>query len=204
MTLSTKQRIVASGLGLALISGATACRRDVPDPLAAQGIKPVYNERTGRLEELLSDRDHDGRAETRAFMDGAVVKYIEIDRNGDGVPDRWEYYTAAPAGRGATRPSSVIDHAEEANGKDAAITRREFYADGAISRVVDDTNLDGRPDKWERYDHGVLAQVDLDLVGKGYPSQRLRYDTTGTVVAVETDPDGTGVFRPSSSSKAKR
>lgn len=190
---------------LALVVAA-GCRDASRDRLAANGISPVYNPRTGQLEQLLSDRDHDGRAETRAFMDGAVIKYIEIDRNGDGVPDRWEYYgSESNAAAGGSAATNVIDHAEEANGPDRSITRREFYADGVIRRVVDDTNLDGRPDKWEQYDHGVLVSVELDLVGKGFPSQRLRYSASGEVTAVETDPDGRGVFQPvSPASKVKR
>ena len=116
------------------------------------------------------------RQETRAFMDGTDIKYIEIDRNGDGAPDRWEYYGTPAAAAGITAAASnVIDHAEEANGPDRTITRREFYVDGVIRRVVDDTNFDGRPDKWEQYERGVLVQVEMDLVGKGYPSRRLVY-----------------------------
>lgn len=159
------------------------------------GLAPVYNPETGRLEELLSDRDGDGRPETRAFMDGAVLKRIEIDRNGDGAPDRWEFYSggvasAAVGAGGAPR----MTHAEEANGRDARVTRREFYSDGVLRRVEDDVDGDGRPDKWEAYDAGVLVRVDLDLVGKGYASQRLVYGPGGHVIRVETDPDGDGVF----------
>ncbi len=35
---------------------------------------------------------------------------------------------------------------------------------------MDDTDNDGRPDKWEYYQAGVLARVELDLAGKGYPT----------------------------------
>lgn len=196
-------RYAAALLALAVGAG---CRDGSAARLAENGISPVYNPRTGQLEQLLSDRDHDGRQETRAFMDGAVIKYIEIDRNGDGAPDRWEYYgSASMAAAGGGTAANVIDHAEEANGPDRTITRREFYADGMIRRVVDDTNLDGRPDKWEQYDHGVLASVEMDLLGKGFPTQRLRYNASGEVIAVETDPDGRGVFQPvSPASKVKR
>jgi hypothetical protein len=181
---------------LAAALGAAACGATVEDRLAANGISPVYNPRTGALEQLLSDRDGDGRKETRAYMEGATIKYIEIDRNGDGAPDRWEYYSSPTAAPGGAAPANVIDHAEEANGPGRAITRREFYADGVIRRVVDDTNFDGRPDKWETYDRGVLASVELDLNGAGLPTQRLVYDAAGTVTAVLSDPTGTGVFRP--------
>jgi len=155
-------------------------------------VDPVYNRETGKLEQLVSDRDRDGKIDTRAFMDGAVLKYIEIDRTRDGQPDRWEYYTG---GESTTSPSK-IEHAEEANGFDRRITRREFYADGVIRRVIDDVDSDGRPDKWESYEGGTLSKVELDLLGKGFPSQRLIYDAAGTVTRVETDPEGDGSFVP--------
>jgi hypothetical protein len=178
------------------LAASAACRNSAADRLAANGIAPVYNPRTGRLEQLVSDRDHNGTKETRAYMDGAAIKYIEIDRNSDGAPDRWEYYSNQTVTAGEVGQSpSVIDHAEEANGPDKTITRREFYVGGVIRRVVDDTNFDGRPDKWEQYDQGVLQRVDLDLVGRGVASQRLNYDAAGRVTSVQSDPDGTGVFR---------
>jgi hypothetical protein len=161
-----------------------ACRVESP---SGPRVAPVYNQETGKLEQLVSDRDGDGRAETRAFMDGATLKRVEIDRNGDGTPDRWEFYRSASA-------VPIIDRAEEANGRGHQITRREFYAGGAIQRVEEDSDLDGRQDKWEWYDNGVLSRVELDLVGKGMPSQRLVYSADGAVVRVETDPDGDGKF----------
>jgi hypothetical protein len=183
-----------------------ACRPNTDDRLAVNGIAPVYNPETGKLEQLLSDRDHDGVAETRAFMDGGVIKRIEIDRNHDGKPDRWEYYgppqgTADPASPGA----NVIDHAEEANGPSDRITRREFYAGGAIARVVDDADGDGRADKWEEYEHGLLVRVDVDTDSKGRATRRLHYDAAGNVTRIETDADGDGHFESSTApSKAKR
>lgn len=161
----------------------------------APQVAPVYNQDTGRLEQLVSDRDGDGRAETRAFMDGAVLERIEIDRNGDGAVDRWEYYGGGKVGvPGAALGAPVIERAEEANGPDARVTRREFFADGAVQRVEEDTNLDGRTDKWEFYEAGELARIELDLIGKGAPSQRLVYGPGGAVIRVETDPDGDGRF----------
>lgn len=184
MTLFPFSRAAFTGVVLAGLS-VSSCSRDPHAALAAQGISPVYNAQTGRLEQLLSDRDGDGKKETRAFMDGATIKYIEIDRNLDGVADRWEYYV-----------SNVIDHAEEANGGGQAVTRREFFSAGVIRRVVDDVDGDGRADKWEHYDAGTLARVDLDLVGKGYASQRLTYASDGNLIMMETDPDGDGRFIP--------
>lgn len=175
---------------------SSSCRSSTEDRLAVNGISPVYNQQTGKLEQLLSDRDHDGIAETRAFMDGGVIRSIEIDRNHDGKPDRWEYYGTA---QGVTNPAApganVIDHAEEVNGPTDRITRREFYANGLIQRVIDDVDGDGRPDKWETYDRGVLVQVDLDLEGKGRPTRRLHYDAAGNVTLTENEPKTDGVKR---------
>lgn len=182
---------------------ATGCGRPVPGPETG-AVTPVYDAQTGRLQELRSDRDRDGRQDTRALMDGPVLKSVEIDRNGDGVPDRWEYYRQPAAVPNQTRPTSVIERVEEANGSGRAITRREFYVDGLLQRVVDDTNADGTPDKWESYARGVLVQVEMDLMGKGVPTQRLRYDAAGTVIAVESDPDGSGRFRPVATTGGRR
>ena len=178
---------------VAAIAAAAACggSQGTKGPLVA----PVYNQETGKLEQLVSDRDGDGRAETRAFMDGAVLKRIEIDRNGDGAADRWEFYSGGRvAGPGVPVEAPVIDRAEEANGKGTQVTRREFFSQGKVQRVEDDADGDGRTDKWEWYEGGNLARIELDLVGKGYPSQRLVYGEGGSVVRVETDPDGDGKF----------
>ena len=159
---------------------------------------PVYNKTTGALEQLVSDRDGDGKVDTRAFMEGVRLKHIEIDRNGDGAPDRWEFYTTTPGSGAAGQPAlnTVLSHIEEAGAYDTRITRREFYQAGTLQRVEEDTDLDGRVDKWEIYVGGELARIDLDLVGKGYATQRLIYGRGGDVERVETDPDGDGIFEP--------
>ena len=156
---------------------------------------PIYNKQTGALEELHSDRDGDGKVDTRAFMDGVRLKHVEIDRNADGKTDRWEFYVAAP-GAAAGGTQTVLSHVEEAGAFDTKVTLREFYQNGAKVRVEEDTDLDGRIDKWERYERGVLARVELDLVGKGYPSQRLVYRGDGNLDRIETDPEGDGTFVP--------
>jgi len=174
-----------------------ACAR--PEPARPGQATPIYNKETGRLEQLVSDKDGDGKLDTWAFMDGVRLKHIEIDRNGDGKVDRWEFYVAAPGAAvqgGAPTSLTLIDHVDEANGPDERVTRREFFANGIVRRVEEDTDADGRTDKWEQYENGVLARVELDLHGKGVPTQRLTYAANGSVTRVETDPDGDGVFEP--------
>lgn len=195
----THFRTRACSVGLTALAMATlACGR-APEPASSPATTPVYNEQTGRLEQILSDRDGDGRQETRAFMDGARLVRIEMDRDGDGRVDRWEYYQSV-----GDPPQAAIERAEEAGGPDATVTRREFYVDGLLDRVEEDTTLDGRLDKWETYQKGRLVHVDLDLAGKGQPTRRLVYGADGNVVRMESDRDGDGLFEPDAPAGAAR
>lgn len=165
---------------------------------------PSYNSKTGKLQQLTLDRNGDGRIDTWADMDGVHLEAIQIDRHGTGHPDRWEYYTegtpapgSQPTAGSAFDLQTVIVRAEEANGPDLrTITRREFYSNGVITRVEEDTNFDGRVDKWETYDHGVLVRMDLDLSGRGTPDRRLVYRADGSFDHVEVDLTGDGHFVP--------
>jgi len=173
-----------------------AARRPAADD--SHKSTPTYNQQNGKLSELDFDRDGDGRIDTRAFMDGVLVKSIEIDRDGSGKPDRWEYYEPA-TGQSAPANSpdgrSVIVRAEETNSKDGKITRREFYDHGIIARVEEDTDGNGRIDKWETYDQGVLSVVELDLKGRGKPDRRFVYRSDGSLDRLEVDVDGHGNFK---------
>ena len=94
------------------------------------------------------------------------------------------------------QPVSVLDHAEESDAPDGRITRRQFHKDGVLARVEEDTDADGRIDKWELHEAGTLRQLDLDVDGTGRPTRRLIYSANGSVIRVEADPDGDGVFEP--------
>ena len=177
-----------------LVLVAIAGGRCAPPPGAANTpVSPIYNPRSGRLEQIVSDRNGDGIVDTRAFMDGPTLQRIELDRNGDSRPDRWEYYRKVELA-GAALPVE-IERAEEANASDQRITRREFYAAGTVSRVEEDTDADGRVDKWEHYDHELLARIELDLNGAGFPDRRMLYRRDGSVEKVEVG-DATGTWRP--------
>jgi hypothetical protein len=169
---------------------------------------PIYNSSTGQLEQVVSDTDGDGKIDTRAYMDGRLLRRIEIDRNADGTPDRWEHYAEAPPER--VRPDSPdgrveIDRVDEANGPDDRITLREFYERGELARVEDDSNLDGRVDRWEHYQQGTLTRLELDTRGTGVAERRLLYRKDGTIERIEVDPAGTGAWQqaPAASSTSR-
>ena len=178
----------------ASVLAALACRSTPPPGPAAT---PIYSASTGRLEQVVSDTDGDGKVDTRAFMDGRRLQRIEIDRNADGRTDRWEYYADAPPERirsNAPDGHAEIERVEEANGADDRITRREFYERGELARVEDDSDLDGRLDRWEHYQQGVLSRLEMDLHKGGFPDQRLIYAKDGSIVRIEVDPKGSGAW----------
>jgi hypothetical protein len=183
------------------LPGLTSCSNPAPAPgnggPSNAKATPVYNDKSGQLEQIVSDSNGDGKIDTRAFMAGRVLQRIEIDRDADGAPDRFEYYGEAPPERvdpASPAGRAEIERVEESNGPDKRITRREFYDKGQLARVEDDSNNDGRLDRWELYDAGVLARIDMDLKGSGFPTRRLVYRRDGTIDRVEVDPDGTGAW----------
>lgn len=182
------------------LSGAGCHAAPGASPAGANGVTPVYNKQTGVLEQLVADTKGDGRADMRAHMSGAHVNSVEIDRNRDGRPDRWEYYDTSVGGQRAGA-RSVLARAEEANGADEKVTRWEYYENGVIRRIEEDTDADGKADKWELYDHGALVRMDLDLAGRGFPDRRLIYRGDGTLDRTEVDAAGDGRFKSPDGSK---
>jgi hypothetical protein len=166
-------------------------------------LRPIYDQRTGRLSELTYDTNGDGAPDIRVYMDGPQVVRAEVDEDGDGRLDRWEYYArpeagqGAPAGRPLVNPRPPLARVEISSNRNGKTTRREFYQRGVLSRVEEDTNEDGRIDRWEIHENGVLHTLALDLIRRGSPQQRLFYNAEGDVTHVEIDPDGDGRFEPS-------
>jgi hypothetical protein len=193
--------VIRRCVALVALAPLVACSTPPPpgnaSPASAKAT-PVYNDKSGQLEQIVSDSNGDGKIDTRAFLDGRRLRRIEVDRNHDGTPDRFEFYVDAPPER--ITPDSPagrveIERVDESNGPDKQITRREFYEAGELARVEDDSNNDGRLDRWELYDHGILARIDMDLKGSGFPTRRLVYRRDGSIDRVEVDPEGTGAWR---------
>jgi hypothetical protein len=182
-----------------------------------QTTKATYDTKTGRLTELTYDANKNGRIDTWTEMDGARPIRSRLDRNEDGRIDRWEYYDGE--GKllkvGMSRsddgkvdswafagPDGRIARVEISSARDEAkIDRWERYAPspkadaaGILASVDEDTNGDGKPDKWETYAEGALKTVAFDQDHDGKPDRRLSYEA-GVLSLIETEPDASGTYR---------
>ena len=181
---------------------------------------PTYDKKTGKLTQLTYDRNHNGVIDTWTDMDGTRPVMSRIDLNEDGKIDRWEYYgekgellkvgfsrkdDGKPDAWAYAGPDGKVVRVEiSSTGDEKKIDRWEHYdpsragsngaATGALVSAEEDTNGDGRPDKWETYENGAITSVAFDETGKGVPTRRLNYQS-GKLVQIDTEPDGNGGFR---------
>lgn len=193
----------------------TACADPEKERLR-ETTRPSYDDRTGRLKELTYDANGNGRIDTWTEMDGARPVRARIDRDEDGTLDRWEYYDEQGLLRkvGFSRSNDGKPDAWAYPGPDGAIGRVEVSSIGDENRIdrweqhapggtpdrpgqllsaAEDSTGDGRPDKWETYEGGVLRTVEFDHDGDGKPERRLTYEQ-GELVTIETRPDGAGGY----------
>ncbi|MEP7310575.1 MAG: hypothetical protein ABJA98_34155 [Acidobacteriota bacterium] len=173
-------------------------------------IEPVYDPQTGVLRLLKYDTDGDGKVDTWRYMDGARVIRVEIDRDRDGRIDRWEHYDVnrnlakigiSLAGDGVEDAWTYlgvdghVDRIESSPLRDGKIERVEYFDRGVLSRAEEDTDGDGRIDKWETYEATRLVMVAFDTTGRGIADRRMVYGDNGSV-RVEIDARGNGHFEP--------
>ena len=71
--VNSRHILIAVTIAAVAIGG---CRQE-PDQREGDRATPVYNKQTGRLEELLSDKNGDGKIDTRAHMARAVRDALE-------------------------------------------------------------------------------------------------------------------------------
>lgn len=198
---------------------ATACgpaaTTTEAEAAAKKDVQSEYD-KGGRLTRLTYDRNGDGKIDTWGYMDGSRVVRVEVDEDGDGKVDRWEYHrdpkstsssnrstgsSDSPSGSvsAAASPGSgdpTLERIDRATKHDGKISRREYFENGVLTRVEEDTDGDGKIDKWETYSGGTLAIMAIDTKGRGTPDRRLIYQPDGTLSRIETDPSGTGTWRP--------
>lgn len=185
-------------LALTVVLLSTACappsgdRRPVPD----------YDTFTGRLVRLSADQNGDGRLDQWTYLEGNRPLRGEADVDGDGRIDRWEYFNA-DAALVAVGTSSLGDgiedtwtqvaptaageaHVARSRHRDRRLDRHEYFKDNVLVRAEEDTNADGRIDRWDRYEGSVMREVLLDTTfGKGKADRRLLYDAQGRFTLAE-------------------
>jgi hypothetical protein len=181
--------------------------------------RPTYDKTTGKLTQLTYDANKNGKIDTWTDMDGTRPLRSRMDLDEDGKIDRWEYYDdkggltkvgfsrrkdGKPDAWAFARPDGKVDRIEVSSTSDEKkIDRWEHYdpssmtangdTTGTLLSAEEDTNGDGKPDKWETYETGAIKSVAFDENGDGRPDRRLTYDR-GTLVLIESEPDAAGRF----------
>lgn len=196
------RELVAAGC-IAAIAGCAAPNQ--------QRAVPSYDDFTGRLIQLHADQNGDGRIDQWSYVDGSRPLRGEADTDGDGRIDRWEYFDASAAltligtssrGDGVedtwTYPSPSPDGdtlVVTSRNRDRAPDHREYFRGESLVRTEDDTNDDGRIDKWQRYEGSTLREAAFDTsFERGRADRRVQYDEKGRFAYVEEDTDGDGTF----------
>jgi hypothetical protein len=124
------------------------------------------------------------------------VLRVEIDKDEDGKVERWEHYGAdqALAKVGFSRANDGTEDAwsyaatddsiariEISTHRDGKVNRTEYYEKNALVRAEEDSDGDGKIDKWETFDGaGRMLSVAFDTQHRGTPDRRLVYGPGGT------------------------
>ena len=111
---------------------------------------------------------------------------LTADLNKNGKIDTWTYMDGAR-----------IIRSERDRNEDGKIDYWEYNlpdGKGGIEHVEEDTNGDGIPDKWDFYANGSIHTTEWDDTHNGVRNRRWTYGPGGTVVSVETEPDGRGGY----------
>ena len=205
------------GLAFVVLVSLCACSNPEKERLRAT-TKPTYDTKTGKLTKLTYDANKNGRIDTWTDMDGTRPLRSRVDRNEDGRIDRWEYYddrgellkvgfSRRDDGKvdawAVSGPDGKLQRIEiSSSGDEMKIDRREYYDPsrstgpgnaGALVRAEEDTNADGKPDKWETYENGAIRTAAFDENGDGKPDRRLTY-SAGRLVLIESAPGETGRY----------
>src|SRR5205085_12025967 len=137
-SMSHASRTQTAALVALLACGTPACT--APAPAGDPRLKPEYG-KDGRLTRLTYDKNADGKDDTFAFMDGPIVVRVEVDEDGDGKIDRWEYHRVGATGDSiaaapnAHTPDKTIERIERATHHDGKISRKEFFENGTLIRL---------------------------------------------------------------------
>jgi len=166
----------------------------------SRGAYPTYDPDSRLVRRIDYDSDLDGLIEARVYYRNGRPVRLEADANGDGLVDRWEFYTASSAldrlGTASARDGRLDTWARTSGDdlqldistrRDGLIDRREFRRRGVLVRTEHDTNFDGLPDEWQRFEDGRLRELDLDTtLSTGRADRRLVYTSRGNLERTES------------------
>lgn len=149
---------------MALAAACASCAGGASAPPATTVLRPAYDPATGLLSELSFDANGDARFEFTAQVVDRRIQRVDVDEDGDGVPERREHYDVAP--NATPRQSDPILRAVEQFDPSGAVRRREGYEAGQLAWVEEDRDGDGRTDRWERWASGALTSVTMARKGQ--------------------------------------
>ena len=175
---------------------------------ASEDARPVYGPDSRLLERIDYDTDRNGKVDGRLYFSQGRPTRLEVDADADGLIERWELYRSdgtmeklGTSTRGDGRADTWVIQAENvmtvemSTRRDGVIDRRELHEHGLLRRTELDTNQDGRPDQWQRFEGGRVAELAFDTtLQAGRPDRRLIYTPDGTVARVEADIEVNGRF----------
>lgn len=198
---------------------AAACSKPAGRPPVAN-----YDSKTGKLTTLSVDTNRNGKVDAVSYMDGTRILRIEVDQDENGRVDRWDFY--GPDKKlervGFSRENDgvmdavayyqsegVLSRMEVSTRRDGTFDRIERYQDGRLVETAEDTDGDGRHDKWDEYGpSGVAGVADAVVVStkfddskSGRPERRFVYGHNGAIARVEFDRDGDGMFTSAAPSR---
>ncbi len=196
------RRCAVVALTVGMVVASASCTR----PL----VTAVYDPDTHLVSRLDYDDETSGRIAARTYFSNGRPVRLEVDPDGNGSIDRWEYYGAdgslvrlGRSSRSDGREDTWVTQSgysmrvDISTRRDGFVDRREFHEQGALIRAEQDTNFDRLVDEWQEFDNGKLRVLLIDTEQRrGRPDRRLVYGLDGSLTGFESDPDGDGQFTP--------
>ena len=196
------RRCAAVALTFGIVVASASCARP--------RVTAVYDPDTHLVSRLDYDDEMSGRIAARTYFSSGRPVRLEVDPDGNGSIDRWEYYGAdgslvrlGRSSRNDGREDTWVTQSgysmrvDISTRRDGFVDRREFHEQGALIRTEQDTNFDRLVDEWQEFDNGTLRVLLIDTQQRrGRPDRRLVYGLDGSLTGFESDPDGDGQFTP--------
>lgn len=173
-------------------------------------VTALYDLDTHLVSRLDYDDEMSGRIAARTYFSSGRPVRLEVDPDGNGSIDRWEYYGAdgslvrlGRSSRNDGREDTWVTQSgysmrvDISTRRDGFVDRREFHEQGELVRTEQDTNFDRLVDEWQEFDNGKLHILLIDTEQRrGRPDRRLVYGPDGSLTGFALDPDGDGQFTP--------